>query len=36
MRDEVDFLAADKQKSFLQVGSITLDVRSQASPKYPK
>ena len=33
---EVDFLAADKQKKFLQVDSITLGVHSQACPKYPK
>ena len=36
MRDEVDFLPADKHKSFLQVDSITLGVCSQACPKYPK
>ena len=36
MRDEVDFLPADKHKSFLQVDFIFLGVRSQAYPKYPK
>ena len=36
MRDEVDFLPGDKHKSFLQDDSITLGVRSQACPKYPK
>ena len=36
MDDEVVSLPADKRKSFLQVDSITLDVRSQALPKYPK
>ena len=34
--DEVDFLPADKHKSFLQDNSITLDVGSQASQKYQK
>ena len=34
--DEVDFLPADKHERFLQVDSITLGVRSQACPKYPK
>ena len=36
MGDEVDFLRADKHDCFLQVDSITLGVRSQACPKYPK
>ena len=36
MGDEVDFLSADKDESFVQVDSITLGVRSQAWPKYPK
>ena len=36
MEDEVDFLPADKRKSFLQIDSITLGVRCQACPKYPK
>ena len=30
MRDEVDFSPADKHKSFLQDGSITLGMCSQA------
>ena len=36
MGDEVDFLSADKDESFVQVDSITLGVPSQACPKYPK
>ena len=36
MRDEVDFLPADKYKGFQQADSITLGVRSQADPKYQK
>ena len=36
VRDKVDFLHADKHESFLQVVIITLGVRSQACPKYPK
>ena len=37
MGDEVDFLPTDKQhRSFLEVDSITLNMRSQACPKYPK
>ena len=36
MGDEVDFLLADKHKSFLQDGSITLSVISQTGPKYQK
>ena len=36
MGDEVDSLLADKLKSFLQVDSVSLGVRSQACPKYPK
>ena len=36
MGDEVDFLPADKHKSFLQDGSITLSVISQTGPKYQK
>ena len=35
MGDEVDFYLQIKTKSFLQVGSITLGVCSQACPKYP-
>ena len=33
MRDEVEFLPADKHKSFLQDGSITLGVISQTGQK---
>ena len=36
MGDEVDLLPADKNKSFLQDNTITLDVRSQTSPTYQK
>ena len=36
MGDEVEFLPADKHKSFLQDGSITLGVISQTGPKYQK
>ena len=36
MRDAVDLLSADKNKSFLQDDSITLGVHSQACPEYPK
>ena len=36
MGDEIAFLAADKHKSFLKVGVITLDVHSQACPMYSK
>ena len=36
MGDEVEFLPADKHKSFLQDGSITLSVISQTGPKYQK
>ena len=36
MEDEVEFLHADKHEIFLQGDSITLGVRSQACPKYPK
>ena len=32
--DEVDFLAADKRKSFLQDNNITLDVCSQTGTKH--
>ena len=34
--DEVDFLPANKHKSFLQVGSIALVVYSETYPKHPK
>ena len=33
---EVDFLSADKHKTYLQVDIITLEVRIQACPKEPK
>ena len=36
MGDEVGFLPADKQESFLQIDSIILGVRSHACPEYPK
>ena len=36
MGNEVDFLPVDKHEGFLQVNSISLGVRSQACPKYPK
>ena len=36
MGNEVDFLLADKHKSFLQDDRITLDVRSQTCQKYRK
>ena len=36
MGNEVDFLLADKHKSFLQDNGITLGVRSQTCRKYQK
>ena len=36
MVGEVDFLPANKHKTFLQVASITLGAHSEACPKYPK
>ena len=36
MGGEVDFSLTDKHNIFLQIGSITLGVHSQACPKYPK
>ena len=33
---EVDFLPENEHEYFLQVDSITLDLRSQACPKYTK
>ena len=36
MGDEVEFSPADKNKSFLQDGSITLGAFSQTDPKYQK
>ena len=35
-KDEVEFLSADKHESFLQGDNITLGVRNQACPEYPK
>ena len=34
--DGVDFLPADKHKSFLQVDTIIFDGHGQACPKFPK
>ena len=36
MKDEVDFLLADKPQRFLQIDTITLDVCGQPCPNYPK
>ena len=36
VKDEVEFLSADKHESFLQGDNITLGVRNQACPEYPK
>ena len=36
MGDKVEFSPADKHKSFLQDGSITLGAFSQTGPKYQK
>ena len=36
MKDEVDFLSADKSQKFLQIDTIILDVCGQACPNYPK
>ena len=36
MGDEVDFVPADKQESFIQFDGITLSVQGQACPKYQK
>ena len=36
VKDEVNFLPAAKREGFLQVDNITLGVRCQESPKYPK
>ena len=36
MGDEVEFLPADKHKSFLQVDSVTLGAPSQTGPRYQK
>ena len=36
VKDEVDFLPADKHQIFLQIGTIILGVCGQACPSYPK
>ena len=36
VKDEVDFLPADKRQRFLQSDTIILDVCGQACPNYPK
>ena len=36
VKDEVDFLPADKRRRFLQTDTITLSVCGQACPYYPK
>ena len=36
VKDEVDFLPADKRQRFLQVNAIILGMCDQACPKYPK
>ena len=36
VRDEVDFLHADKHQRFLQIDTIILGVCGQACPNYPK
>ena len=36
MRDEVDFLPADKNKHSLQDDSVTLCVRNEIFQRYPK
>ena len=36
VKDEVDFLPADKHQRFLQIDSIILGVCEQACPHYPK
>ena len=36
MKDEVDFLFADKRQRFIQSDTIILDVCGQACPNYPK
>ena len=36
VKDEVDFLSADKPQRFLQSDIIILGVCGQASPNYPK
>ena len=36
VRDEVDFLPADKRQRFLPIDTIILDVCGQTCPNYPK
>ena len=36
VKDEVDFLPADKRQRFLQIDTITLGVCGQACLNYPK
>ena len=36
MKDEVDFLPADKRQRFLQIDNIILGVCGQGCPNYPK
>ena len=36
MKDEVDFLPADKHQRFLQIDIIILDVCDQTCPNYTK
>ena len=36
VNDEVDFLQADKHKSFLQIDTMIFDGDGQAFPNYPK
>ena len=36
MKDEVDFLPADKHQRCLQSDTVILDVCGQACPNYPK
>ena len=36
VKDEVDFLLADKHQRFLQIDTIILGVCGQACPNYPK
>ena len=36
MKDEVDFVHADKRQRFLQVDTIILGVCGKACPNYPK
>ena len=36
MKDEVNFLSADKRQRFLQIDNIILGVFGQACPNYPK